>query len=201
MLGLKLSELSGNEPIFKVQRSDVRKELPTEYSFREFITSVKDQGATSMCVPLAIVQVLEWYWRTSGLSKPKVDPYQIFSARTSDDGMSFAQALAFIKSVGYLLNGVPETIKSYYLIPSRILMQEHLLYSPFLVALPVYNSKGLDFWKGGTLEGYHAVTVIGYSERGLSFVNSWGYSYGNGGFWLLPWDDVPLIKEAWGMLL
>lgn len=202
MFGLQLSTLTGKEKIYSSPKPLESKDLPEQYSFNDFIKSVKDQGRTNKCVPMAISQVVEWYWRTCGVEKASVDVDQLFSARTSDDGMSFLQAFDFMKSVGYRLNGVSELLKGFYMIPSRLLMQEHLVSSaPFLAALPVCDSQKTAFWRGPSVEGYHAVAVTGYSREGLIFVNSWGYSYGNGGFGLIPWSEISAVKEAWGMLL
>lgn len=202
MLGLTLSKITGDEPVYASPAKGASLQLPGSYSYSSYIREVKDQGATNKCVPLAISQVVEWYWRSCGMSKADMDVDAVFSARESDDGMSFKQAFDFMKLIGYRLNGVNEVIKGYYMIPSRLLMQEHLVSSaPFVIGLPVYDSQATSFWRGPSLEGFHAVAAVGYTPEGIEFVNSWGLSYGDSGFGVLPWDDVSLIKEAWGMLL
>lgn len=42
---------------------------------------------------------------------------------------------------------------------------------------------------GKPLQGSHAVAIVGYNEHGFWFQNSWGQSWGDGGFGFLPYDD------------
>jgi hypothetical protein len=47
------------------------------------------------------------------------------------------------------------------------------------------------FWRRvGPAIGGHAMCAVGYSERGLLIVNSWGTGWGDGGFCTLAWDSV-----------
>jgi hypothetical protein len=41
----------------------------------------------------------------------------------------------------------------------------------------------------GRADGGHAVAIVGYSEEGFIIQNSWGTSWGSGGFALLPYED------------
>lgn len=65
---------------------------------------------------------------------------------------------------------------------------------------------------GGGLEGAHAVTIAGYDDQryggAFKVINSWGYGYGDGGyFWLpyatanqivnTPWGPLPVLYEAY----
>lgn len=46
--------------------------------------------------------------------------------------------------------------------------------------------------------GGHAVAVVGYNERGLVFLNSWGRHWGHDGFALLPYDQwLKYGRDAW----
>jgi len=81
---------------------------------------------------------------------------------------------------------------------------------PFVVAVPVYSSflcncddpvvrepGGTETWYGA-----HALLVVGYDDAvgGFKFVNSWGSSYGCGGFGYLSYGFVQsFVYEAWKM--
>lgn len=70
---------------------------------------------------------------------------------------------------------------------------------PVALGIPVYNSffylgpnspaYGLASESGG-LAGYHAVTVLGYNSTGVRIENSWGTTWGAGGYATLGWDFV-----------
>ncbi len=68
---------------------------------------------------------------------------------------------------------------------------------PVVVGMPVYEgffylAPGHSDWTGttGTLEGYHAVTALGYDRYGITIENSWSASWGNAGFARLSWSFV-----------
>jgi hypothetical protein len=50
----------------------------------------------------------------------------------------------------------------------------------------------------GPLQGWHAVTVLGYDASGVTIENSWGTGWGNHGFAKLGWDFVEAyVREAY----
>lgn len=201
MFGLELSTLTGKEPVYSAQ---IQQRTLQNYSFEKYIKTVKDQGQTSMCVPFSISQIVEWYWRTSGMKNPQMDKSGFYAQRAikNSNGMSFKEALELMMNKGYVLDKIhTERIYGYCRIPSKLLMQDYLVaYAPFLLGVPVYDSTTTEFWKpSGTMEGYHAVVAVGFDYEGLRILNSWGTSYGEGGFANLPWEDLELVKEAWGI--
>lgn len=201
MFGLELSTLTGKEPVYSAQ---IQQRTLQNYSFEKYIKTVKDQGQTSMCVPFSISQIVEWYWRTSGMKNPQMDKSGFYAQRAikSSNGMSFKEALELMMNKGYVLDKIhTERIYGYCRIPSKLLMQDYLVaYAPFLLGVPVYDSTTTEFWKpSGTMEGYHAVVAVGFDDEGLRILNSWGTSYGEGGFANFPRKDLDLIKEAWGI--
>lgn len=84
----------------------------------------------------------------------------------------------------------PETTKLTYVLSGNLLHLE----------LPIIARKG-------RADGGHAVAVVGYTRDGFVIQNSWGESWGNGGFALLPYEDwmlhdcnTPcLVRECAGM--
>lgn len=201
MFGLELSTLTGKEPVYSAQ---IQQRTLQNYSFEKYIKTVKDQGQTSMCVPFSISQIVEWYWRTSGMKNPQMDKSGFYAQRAikNSNGMSFKEALELMMNKGYVLDKIhTERIYGYCRISSKLLMQDYLVaYAPFLLGVPVYDSTTTEFWKpSGTMEGFHAVVAVGFNDEGLRILNSWGTSYGEGGFANFPWKDLDLIKEAWGI--
>ena len=67
--------------------------------------------------------------------------------------------------------------------------------------------RGRKVWRAGVPakdDGHHAVTVVGYSERGQHFVvmNSWGSGWGDGGFGRIAYDTFPRrVKFGFSMRL
>lgn len=138
------------------------------------------------------------------MKNPQMDKSGFYAQRAikSSNGMSFKEALELMMNKGYVLDKIhTERIYGYCRIPSKLLMQDYLVaYAPFLLGVPVYDSTTTEFWKpSGTMEGYHAVVAVGFDDEGLRILNSWGTSYGEGGFANFPWKDLDLIKEAWGI--
>lgn len=179
--------------------------LPVDYSYREFVSSVKDQGNSPCCVPYSISQIIEWYWRGMSGKKVSFDTKRLYNLRSNkgQDGMTFRDAFNILKSYGYTLDGIPgQKILGYVSLSSEVQMKDHLVsYSPFLLGLPVYESSGNSFWiASGKLLGYHAVVATGYDKSGLQILNSWGSAYGSGGYSKLLWRDFSSIKEAWGIV-
>lgn len=138
------------------------------------------------------------------MKNPQMDKSGFYAQRAikNSNGMSFKEALELMMNKGYVLDKIhTERIYGYCRIPSKLLMQDYLVaYAPFLIGVPVYDSTTTEFWKpSGTMEGYHAVVAVGFDDEGLRILNSWGASYGEGGFANFPWKDLDLIKEAWGI--
>ncbi len=70
--------------------------------------------------------------------------------------------------------------------------------TPVVISIPVYANfenlgsaaGGLYSGPAGRLEGYHAVTALGYSASGLLIENQWGTDWGNAGYATLSWSFV-----------
>ena len=59
------------------------------------------------------------------------------------------------------------------------------------VELPIINRKG-------RADSGHAIALVGYTYEGLIIQNSWGETWGNGGFALLPYEDWMLhATDCW----
>ena len=106
--------------------------------------------------------------------------------------------------------------KDYSIQAYRRLQKDGMLFSirealsqekPVVIAMKTYES--FDNWQGGAnyrpgedefQTGFHAVTVVGYSEdrKALKIINSWGEDWGDNGFFWMDFRAVPqLIAEAY----
>lgn len=151
---------------------------------------VIDQGNRGICVSVSITDVclfLEHYKRARHIYHRDV----IYESRKdkSKDGMTIREGFEIAKKKNMLskfciLNDI-DTIKM------CVATQ-----SPVVINLPVYKFD-TDFWNGITLKGYHAVIITGYDKNGFQIKNSWGYGYGDSGYYTIPYADFGKIREAW----
>lgn len=204
MMGCKASKIDASDKKITKNLTNI---VPQEYSFENYMSSIQDQGNTNMCVTYAFSAFLNWIVNMKLKTSKKdnnVDLKEIYSIREdkkNDNGMSIKEALVYAKKHGVKTNIGNIKINDYAIVGSQqILKQAILANGPCLIALPVYNSYTNDFWNGETLEGFHCVAVVGYNKNGFIIRNSWGRSYGKGGYWTLPYGDFNKAKEIWTMI-
>lgn len=204
MLGCMPSKLDGTE---KKIIKNLTNKIPETYSFENFLSPVTDQGSTNMCVTHAVACFLNWVTDMKLKTSRKdnkiaiADIYAIRSDKKHDNGMTIKEALHYLKSHGVKSASGLLKIHDYAIIGSaQILKQAIVANGPAIVALPVYNSTRDDFWNGTELEGGHCVAIVGYTKEGFVIRNSWGYSYGNKGYSVLPYSEFSKIKECWTII-
>lgn len=97
----------------------------------------------------------------------------------------------------------PYRIKSYFRISKKDL--KNFLYTKknFAIAsIKWYNSYKIknSVISFNTNDGfsYHAITIVGWCEKGWIIANSWGANWGNNGFFILPYDYD--FSELWGTI-
>jgi hypothetical protein len=200
--GFVPSKMDGTETKFKKIRDF---EIPTEYSYRKYLPSVIDQGNKPICVPCSLSAYINWVINTdTGENKVdnEVDLQEIFrsSSVKSSEGMTFKDGLKFLKHEGVSTKEGVETIDRYATIGSIICLKQALILNgPCVGALPVYDSRVTEFWDSayGDYQGGHAVAIVGYNEDGFIIRNSWGRSYGDNGYSVIPYDDFNKFMEIW----
>lgn len=195
--GLNASRLTGSEVVYTCTSS----ERMMSYDYEAFMGRTKDQGMSMQCVAYSISAVVEWFWRSCGTSGV-FDIGGLYNSRQDkrQGGMSFLEALDNMSVGGSFSGGVQ--LGGYVMLQTRDQMEDFLVGTgPFIFGLPVRSPGSMIFWQGGSLSGYHAVCCCGYTPEGLRLLNSWGSSYGEGGYATLSWDDIGLILEAWGLLI
>lgn len=200
--GFVPSKMDGSETKFKKIRDF---EIPNEYSYRKYLPSVIDQGNKPICVPCSLSAYINWVINTdTGENKidNEVDLQEIFDSSSvkSSEGMTFKDGLKFLKHEGVSTKEGVETIDRYATIGSMICLKQALILNgPCVGALPVYDSRVTEFWDSayGDYEGGHAVAIVGYNEDGFIIRNSWGMSYGDNGYSIIPYDDFNKFMEIW----
>jgi len=200
--GFVPSKMDGSETKFKKIRDF---EIPIEYSYKKYLPSVIDQGNKPICVPCSLSAYINWVINTdTGENKVdnEVDLQEIFDSSSvkSSEGMTFKDGLKFLKHEGVSTKEGVETIDRYATIGSMICLKQALILNgPCVGALPVYDSRVTEFWDSayGDYEGGHAVAIVGYNEDGFIIRNSWGRSYGDNGYSIIPYDDFNKFMEIW----
>jgi hypothetical protein len=201
--GFVASKMDGTEQEFKTVKG---MEIPKKYSYKKYLPEVINQGSRPICVPCSVSAYINWNKNLEtgdNAHDNKVDLSQIYKSRTTegDNGMSFKDALHFLRHEGVKTEDGVFKIKRYAKIGSEIqLKQAIVMNGPCVGGLPVYNEYGDDFWvkyHNSKLQGGHAISIVGYNEEGFIIRNSWGKRYGNNGYSVMPYDDFGAFMEIW----
>ena len=204
--GFKPSVLDGTERVYGASATPKETKLPAAYSYRKYLPEVYNQGQLSICVPCSVSAFLNWRenLKTGSKKDNKIDYFQIYDSRTNDgDGMSFKDALFFLRHNGVKSNLGVLKIEEYALIRDvEVIKKAIVMNGPCVAALPVYNSTK-EFWNERRYDrflGYHAISIVGYNQDGLIIRNSWGKTFGDGGYTLLKYKDAHKIVEMWTII-
>lgn len=202
--GWKPSQLDGSEQKFDVMKNF---NIPEEYSYIDYLPPVENQGQTNMCVTYSLAAHLDWNCNVdSGMSNNQnnhIDKKEIYSVRTipGDNGMSFKEALNFLKKQGVKSDYGKLKIEKYAMVRSFLALKQALLLNgPCVGGLMVKNPQANDFWNGNQNYGGHAIAIVGYTKNGFVIRNSWGPRYGKDGYWILPYNEFNKILECWTII-
>lgn len=198
------SVMDGTEWVFGAPVDEPQ--LPEKYSFRKFLPSVINQGELSICVPCSVSAYLNWRknLETGEIKDNKVALMDIYEIRSNNtDGMSFKEALHYLRHNGVRSNEGILGINSYAMVKSMMSLKYALIMNgPCLGALPVYSDY-CDFWnkkQGQRLMGYHAISICGYNEEGFIIRNSWGTGFCDKGYTLIPYEEFNKLLEVWTII-
>lgn len=200
--GYIASKLDGTEHKFEVKQT---MQLPKEYSFMQYLPKVLNQGSESICVPCSCSAIINWRMNLlHGEAKDnKINLHDIYNIRENKgDGMTFKEALHYLRHHGVRTNEGVKTIEEYAMIGSIDALKLALVMNgPCIAALPVYND-GPYFWKkSNTFYGGHAISIVGYNEDGFIIRNSWGERWGlKNGYTLISYNDFHYFFEIWTVL-
>lgn len=204
-LGCRPSVLDGTEKKFEVSKTLI---LPTEYSFKTQMPPVLNQGSTNMCVTYSLGTHIDWNINMSRGTKcvdNNVDRKSIYSARSlsGDNGMTFKEALNYVKNTGVKTNIGLMKIDHYAKVGSETALKQALIANgPCIGGLMCYND-GNEFWNKGfndTLLGGHSICIVGYNKDGFIIRNSWGSYWGNSGYCLMKYSDFDKFFEIWTII-
>lgn len=202
-LGFIPSEIDGSEFIYSAP-SDSK--LLETYSYQQFLPTVLNQGKLSICVPCSISAYLNWRSNLKDGSKDDncISLLDIYRSRTNKgEGMSFKDAFSFLRKTGVESNDGLLKINKYCKINTiNDLKSAIIMNGPCVGALPVY-SDDFDFWakKPNTkLEGYHAISLVGYDKTGFVIRNSWGTNFGFDGYTHIQYEDFRQLLETWTII-
>lgn len=199
-LGFKKSKLNGTEHIFG---ASLVSSLPKKYSYQRYLPKVINQGSEPICVPCSLSVYLNYRenLKTGSKKDNKIDYFEIYGSKTTQgNGMTFKEALRFLRHNGVDSKAGRLKIEEYSMIKSAVLLRTALITNgPCFGALPVYND-GNTFWKkenGDSLLGYHAIAIVGYDEEGFIIRNSWGTEYADKGYTKIAEKDFGNFIELW----
>lgn len=201
--GFVPSIIDGSEEIFNEPKNIG---LPKEFSYLKYLPNVLNQEDKPICVPCSISTFLNWDLNLNDGEKRdnKIDVFEIFeNANGQNNGMSFKDALNYLIDKGVSSSKGIIKIARYAKVNSLFALRYALILNgPCVGGLPVYNSMKDKFWKGNTsyIEGYHAVSIVGYNSDGFIIRNSWGESYGEDGYEFITNDDIFKFTEIWTMI-
>lgn len=202
--GWKPSIIDGSEMQFlSIKNFDI----PEEYSYIEYLPPVENQGSTNMCVTYSVAAHLDWNCNVDNLQNNNrnnhINKQEIYNVRSipGDNGMSFKEALNFLKKQGVSSDLGKLKIERYMMIKSEIALKHALLLNgPCIAGMYVKSLDKYEFWNGGSNLGGHAIAIVGYNKDGFIVRNSWGKEYGHNGYSILKYKDFEKILECWTII-
>lgn len=201
--GFKKSKLDGTEQVYSAPKT---KSLPETFSLRNYLPKAMDQGSNPTCVPCSLSTNINWNINLkNGDNKTdnKVKIFEIFEPTGDENGMTFKDALKFLKKEGVTTSKGNFKIEKYAMIRSALALK-YAIYAngPCVGGLPVYNTDIDRFWdkSKGQFLGGHAIAIVGWNEDGFIIRNSWGSSYGDKGYAILPYKDISKFYEIWTII-
>ena len=204
--GFEPSVIDGTEHVFGAAGMPFSDNLPRRYSFRKFLPGVLNQGAESICVPCSISAYLNWRENLSTGSKKdnKIDCHEIYNIRTNHgEGMTFKEAFHYLRHHGVTSKSGNLQIKEYAMVKSSLQLKAALVMNgPCVGALPVYSDRP-EFWNrmpGDGFYGYHAISIVGYNDKGFVIRNSWGQGFADGGYTTIKYEEFNKLLEVWTII-
>lgn len=198
------SKLDGSEQQFDPIKNF---DIPEEYSYVNFLPPVENQGSTNMCVTYSLAAHLDWNCNVDNSidnnRNNHINKQEIYSARSipGDNGMTFKEALNFLKKQGVKSDHGKLRIEKYAMVKSELGLKHALLLNgPCVGGVYVKNPTAQDFWNGNENLGGHAISIVGYNQYGFIIRNSWGTRYGKNGYWVIRYEDFNKILECWTII-
>ncbi len=202
VLGYRKSKLDGTEHVFSVA-NEKSLALPEKYSYRKFLPRILNQGDRPICVPCSVSAYLNWRenLETGSKSNNGIDYEEIYASKeVVEEGMTFKEAFSYLRHHGVKSKKGNLRINEYAMVRNMISLKNALFMNgPCVGALPVFNFEA-DFWKQhdwDSFQGYHAISIVGYDDKGFIIRNSWGTSFGDKGYTTIPYSEFNNLLEVW----
>lgn len=168
--------------------------LPETYDLSGQTRPMIDQGNRGICVSVALGDILTW--KSKQANKPVTIHVDYFYNKRVDkklDGMTPREAVEIAtKDFGTRVYAKIQDIET--------LKKSIISNGPCMICLPVHSMDN-QFWKGNQNFGGHAIVAVGWTKTGILIKNSWGWSYGNNGYFELPNEDFKYLYEAWTIIM
>ena len=189
--------------------------VPEFYSYQKYMTPIKNQGSTSMCVPYALSAVYDYWYNMTNNNYDKTFESSdfpislVYSLRDNkkEDGMTYKNAFSICKSNEKFKKeyNIQNNISLWGKVTSAFAAKRALIANgPLLIATLVYDSENTQYWKNNGMPyvGGHAVSLVGYDDNKEGFIlrNSWGTEYGNNGYSIYPYSDFSKLLECWTLI-
>ena len=160
-----------------------------------------------MCVTYSISAHVDWNYNMDSATKDSktihIDKSEIYSARTApgDNGMTFKEALNYLKKHGAKSDKGIIRIEAYAMIKTELALKQALLLNgPCIGGLYVRDPLAIEFWNGSQNNGGHAISIVGYNKEGFIIRNSWGKLYADNGYAVVKYKDFNKILECWTII-
>lgn len=181
--------------------------IPEKCSYVKYLPKVLDQGYNPICVPCSVSAFVNWNINMGDGENSrdnKVRIFDIYASRTNaGGGMTFKDALKFMRHTGVQTEAGLQKIRRYAKVGSVEQLKNALASNgPCLGALPVWNSTD-EFWiqmNSDYFHGGHAISLVGYDEKGFIIRNSWGTTFGENGYCRIKYSDFPIFYEVWTII-
>jgi hypothetical protein len=201
--GMVPSIIDGSEMIFQEPIKNMG--IPKKFSYMNVMPEVLNQGANPICVPCSLSAYINWdiNVKTGKKDDNGIELFDIYDSRSLyAEGMSFKEALKYLQKHGVATVQGNIKIGKYAKVNSFMALRYALVMNgPCVGGLPVYNSYITNFWEQDkSLEGLHAVCIVGYTEDGFIIRNSWGESYGEDGYAFISNEDATKFTEIWTII-
>lgn len=213
--GYGMSHFDGTEHVFGVSSemsSTMENIIPSRFSYRDSMPEIINQGDNPWCVAYSLSAMINCLLnikkRTDNIDYG-IDEKVIYDLRKDKhiDGMYPKTALSEARNKGIYIESLGEKlkIKGYAWVGAIESMKAALLLNgPLLVGILVRDYNKPEFWRGYNYHGGHAIVVTGYDDESqtLEIRNSWGPSYGDGGYYHISYKDaVNEFLECWTIYL